>query len=587
MPSTENSHVALISVTEEDIRTYGWPLTDEILARALTEIALYEPRAIGLDIYRDMSVPPGQEELDNVFTENQTIVAAMKFGTDSETNIPPPPVLAGSNQTGFNDIVVDPGGIVRRGLLFVDDGEQVYYSFDLRAALLYLAHEGIFPEPDPDFPDYVKLGGITIRPFESHDGGYIGADDRGYQFLLDFKRDHRTFPSFPLHQLLSGEIPKNALAERVVLVGFDSHGVKDFFYTPHSRGLEYDQEVVGIALHAQIIDQLIRLSLEGDRITRTWDEITETLWILLWCLVGPALGYRIRSIWYFISMGLMILLVIGLVVYLSFLLGWWIPFVPPVLAGLSTAAIMTAYVSTVEKRQRAVLMQLFSKHVSPEVAENIWEQRHQFLEGGRPMSQKLTDTVLFLDLAGFTTVSEMMEPQQLISWLNTYMDAMAQAVMDHGGVVDEFLGDGLKADFGIPLPRTSEEEVARDARAAVNCALKMRDELERLNCPRKDQDLPTVNMRIGIYTGPVVAGSVGSSQRLQYTTLGDTVNIASRLEHVALDGKRPGADEPCRILVGETTWRYLGDAFEAVRVGEVALKGKRKKINVFRILAKR
>jgi adenylate cyclase len=202
------------------------------------------------------------------------------------------------------------------------------------------------------------------------------------------------------------------------------------------------------------------------------------------------------------------------------------------------------------------------------------------------MSQKLTDTVLFIDLAGFTTVSENMEPQQLIDWLNTYMDAMAQAVMDHGGVVDEFLGDGLKAVFGIPLPGTSEEEVARDARAAVHCALKMRDELDRLNRPRKEQDLPAVKMRIGIYTGPVVAGSVGSSQRLQYTTIGDTVNIASRLEHVNLDGTYPTTGEPCRILVGETTWGYLGDEFAGERIGEVELKGKRKKITVFRIVAK-
>jgi adenylate cyclase len=586
MPATENPYVSLISVTDEDIRTYRWPLTDEILARALTEISLYEPRVIGLDIYRDLSVLPGKEELDNVFTENQNIIASMKFGTDEEAGIPPPPVLAGSLRVGFNDVLVDPGGVVRRGILFLDDGEEAYYSFDLKAALLYLAHEGIYPEPDPAFPDFFKLGDTTIPPFQSNDGGYTGADDKGYQYLLDFKRDHRNIPSFTLHQLLSGEIPEGALAERVVLLGFDSQGVKDFFYTPHSRGLEYNQEVVGIALHAQFIDHLIRLGLEGGRITRTWNERTETLWILLWCLVGTALGYRIRSIWYFITMGLMILLVIGLAVYLSFLLGWWIPFVPPIAAGLSTAATMSAYLSAVEKKQRAVLMQLFSKHVSPEIAENIWEQRHQFLEGGRPMSQKLTDTVLFIDLAGFTTVSEMMEPQQLIDWLNTYMDAMAQAVTDHGGVIDEFLGDGLKADFGVPLPRTSEEEVARDARAAVNCALRMRDELERLNLPRKEQNLATVKMRIGIYTGPVVAGSVGSTQRLQYTTIGDTVNIASRLEHVALDGTHSVTGESCRILIGETTWRYLGDEFAAERIGEVELKGKKKKINVFRIVAK-
>jgi len=122
-----------------------------------------------------------------------------------------------------------------------------------------------------------------------------------------------------------------------------------------------------------------------------------------------------------------------------------------------------------------------------------------------------------------------MDPQALIDWLNTYHEAMAQLVMKHGGIVDEYSGDGLKADFGVPVPRTTEAEISQDAVNAVNCALAMKREIKRLNASWQERNLPTVNMRVGIFTGPVVAGSLGSTQRLKYTTIGNTVNIASRL----------------------------------------------------------
>ena len=205
-------------------------------------------------------------------------------------------------------------------------------------------------------------------------------------------------------------------------------------------------------------------------------------------------------------------------------------------------------------------MQLFSKHVSREVAEVIWKERDQFLDGGRPRSQKLISTVLFTDLEGFTALSEKMDPQALIDWLNTYHEAMAQLVMKHGGIVDEYAGDGLKADFGVPVPRTTEAEISQDAVNAVNCALAMKREIKRLNTLWHERNLPTVNMRVGIFTGPVVAGSLGSTQRLKYTTIGDTVNIASRLERLAKD--LAGYDfknSPCRILIGESNLRYLGN----------------------------
>jgi adenylate cyclase len=456
----------------------------------------------------------------------------------------------------------------------------------LRQALLYLKAEGIMPQPDPFNPDYLRLGKTTLRPFESNDGAYVGADAGGYQVLLDFKGFRAPLQSFSLTELLSGKVDPGVIKDRVVLVGVDTESVKDFFYTPYSRGAQV-QPISGLALHAQIISQLLRSALEGSKQIAVMSDTQEAAWTLLWGIMGGALGLWVRSPSRLLLSGVTGLVILGLSVYFAFLSGWWIPSVPPAMAWLGAAALVTAYMLSLEKKERALLMQLFSRHVAPEVAETIWKQRDQFLDGGRPRSQKLTATVLFTDLRGFTSVSEKMDPQALLDWLNIYMEAMAQMVMNHGGVVDNYIGDSIKADFGVPLPRTAEAAISQDAVAAVSCALAMERELKRLNTVWQQEKLPTVEMRIGIFTGPVVGGSLGSSQRLKYTTVGDTVNIASRLESFDKDLADPDlADSPCRILIGETTLQYLDHQFQTKRVGEAHLKGKDEKVTIYRVVGR-
>jgi class 3 adenylate cyclase len=251
---------------------------------------------------------------------------------------------------------------------------------------------------------------------------------------------------------------------------------------------------------------------------------------------------------------------------------------------ISTMTV-TAIEQAREKEQRGTLMQLFSKHVSSQVAEALWQQRDQFLDGGRPRSQKLIATVMFTDLQGFTTVSEKLEPQALMDFLNTYMELVARMVMEHGGVVDDYFGDGVKVNFGVPVPRTTEAEIRADATNAVNCALALEQEMRRLNAHMKERNLPTLRMRVGIYTGPVVAGSLGSADRMKYTTLGDTVNTASRLESFDKELYLPHLeDSPCRILIGESTLLNLNGEFETQRVGELTLKGKQEKIAAYCLL---
>ena len=573
------TRIILITVSEQDIQKLGrWPLTDATLADALHILTRAGPRAIGLDIFRDISVPPGQEALDAVLTGDKRIVAVMKFGVDG---VPPPAVLAGTEQIGFNDIILDSGGVVRRALLFLDDGKSVYYSFALRLALLYLQAQGITPQPDPVEPRFLRLGPTTIPPLGPDDGAYARADARGYQFLLDFRTDPKDFTRYSLTDLLSGKVNEKLFKDKVVLIGVSAQSVKDQFSTPRLLTFRGTAQTAGVVLHADAVSQILRYALGRDRPVKTPGKGVEASWIFLWSLAGGLIGLFARSPWRFSLLSLCGVLSAGGIAFVSFFQDWWIPAVPPVMVCLASASVTTAYVSSRERHERALLMQLFSKHVSKEVAETLWQQRDQFLDGGRPRSQKVTVTCLFSDLKGFTSLSEKMDPKELIEWLNTYMESMAQLVMAHSGIVDDYAGDGLKADFGIPIPRTKDEEVKQDAIRAVRCALAMERELGRLNALwQKDNFLP-VGMRVGIFTGPAVVGLLGGSERMKYTTIGDTINTASRLESYDKDLAR---DAVCRILIGESTLRYVADHFITEKVGEASLKGKSEKVAVYRVL---
>ncbi len=577
--------IVLIKVTEDDIRKQGrWPLSDATLAQVLATLVQYQPRAIGLDIYRDIPVPPGREELDAVLANNPQIVAVMKFGGWPSRGISPPSVLKDSDQFGFADIVVDPGGIVRRGLLFLDDGERILSSFALQLVLLYLQAEGIAPQPDSTNPEHIRLGQTTIRPFESNDGGYVDADSRGYQFLLDFRDAQKAFTAYTLSTVISGKIEPDRIKDQVVLIGVTAESVKDFFYVPINPGLRRDRHISGTELHAHIVSQLLRFGLKGDQPVSTVSDWWERCWILLWSLMGAMASIRVRSTWGFSILAIGGVAVLSLAVFLAFGKGLWIPFVPPAVAWLMSSSIIVAHMINQEKKQRGLLMQLFSRHVSKEIANAVWEEREEFLDGGRPRPQRLMATVLFTDLVGFTSVSEKLDPQMLMRWLNEYMEAMAEQVAKHGGIINKYIGDAIMAVFGVPLARKTEAEIGKDAANALNSALAMESKLIQLNSTWKERHLPTIGMRIGVFTGPLVAGSLGSAERLEYTVIGDTVNVASRLESFDKSSFDPDLKKnTCRILIGEATYRYIEGQFNTQRVGEVNLKGQERKTTIYSV----
>jgi adenylate cyclase len=302
--------------------------------------------------------------------------------------------------------------------------------------------------------------------------------------LLDFKCPYQ-FTRYSVGDALSGRIAPGDLRDKIVLMGINASSVSDERVTPVSRGHR------GIEVQALTVNQLLRQALEGDEPLRFWNDWLEDGWILLWSLMGGAIGYGVRSPWRFALLGVVCLLALAGIGAMAFSGGLWIPLVGPAVAYVPAAALVTSYVSYREKTDRGQLMQLFAKQVSPDIAQALWEQRDAFLAGQRPRSQKLIATVLFSDLEGFSATSEKLEPTQLMDWLNEYMDAMAAAIMSHQGVVEKYIGDAIMAVFGVPLARGSQEAISHDARNAVACALTMRTKMEHLNVRWRERGLPS------------------------------------------------------------------------------------------------
>ena len=577
--------VVLVTGTEADIEALGeWPMSDQTINRLFERLTAAGARAIGLDIYRDMPVPPGSAELRETLLGNDRIIVVKKFGSKESPGVKPPAYLEGTDRVGFTDTVVDSGGIVRRGLLFLDDDSGVSYGLGIRLAILYLADEGIWPQAGEPDPSHIRFGEVTIPPFEADDGPYIKADAGGYQLLLSYSEGVDAFPVVGLTELLDGKVSEAVFQDKIVIIGVAAESVKDSFFTPFSNVMQQHEGIAGAMVHAYLASQLVRAGLDGEQPLKTVPEPYELSWILLWAMLGSAAGLFVRAF-----MRLFLLTVAGVaaiiaISWMAFLSGWWLSMIAAVASWLLATGLVTAYMSSYERFQRRLLMQLFSKHVSSDVADEIWKNREEYFSLGRLRSQKLTVTVLFTDIEHFTTISEKLGPEALMEWLNNYMELMANMVIRHGGVVDDYHGDAIKADFGVPIARNTEDEIRQDAINAVTCALGMKAELENYNRQSLEQGLPLLRMRVGVATGSVVAGCLGSSQRMKYTTIGDTINTAARLETLDKESfDTDGESSNCRILLAESTMKYIQDTWQAEPAGSVVLRGKTKSVRVFRI----
>jgi len=581
--ATPSERLLVVEITEADIREQGhWPISDDTLARAIEALLAAGARGVGLDLYRDLPVAPGVERLDALLRRDPRIVTVKKFGALDADGIAGPPALADTGRACFNDLVVDRDGLVRRGLLYVDDGTgPPETSFAARLALQLLVAEGVRVGPEPD-TGWLMLGETAVPPLESSDGGYAGVDAAGYQILLDHRRASEHLAVVSLGRVLAGAVPPESVRDRIVLVGSNARSLPDLFALPGRA------EVPGVHVHALVVDQLLRVGLGEQALTRPVGDALEVLLVVAMACLGAGLAVRVGG---GPGAGLGTLLLaaalggIGLYELARALLArdLWLPVAAPLLAGWGALGLATALVSALERADRAALMRIFTTRVSPGVAEDLWRQRESFLADGRIRPRRLRVTVMYIDMRGYSRRADELDPESLMHWSNAFMDTMARIVEEHGGIVDDYFGDGIKANFGVPVPRTDECEVAADARAAVRAALAMRAALVDLNERLRAEGQPAISMKIGIDSGPAVAAELGSAGRLKYTVVGAVAVTAQRLEAthaVAHDYET----EPCRILLGASTRALCGDEVASRPVGPIRLKGSAEPVQVHRVL---
>ncbi|MGA7934777.1 MAG: adenylate/guanylate cyclase domain-containing protein [Kovacikia sp.] len=586
-PEPPDSRIVVVGISDQDIKNLGrWPVEDTRLAELLERIKQQQPRAIGLDLYRDFPIEPGYQKLVKVFETTPNLIGIeRKGGANADIPIAPPPALAKQGQVSSNDILTDGDGKIRRGFLYWTSQEDntAIEGLGLKLALIYLQAKGINPKPAATNPDYLQVGRGVFPIFESGDGGYIRADAAGYQILLNFRGPSNSFQTVSMTDILEGRVSPNLLRDRLVFIGPIAESLKDLFLTPYSSAsLTSPDKTAGVEIQATIASQVLSAALEGRPGIQVWSDPLEYAWIVLWAFVGALLGWWLRTLRWAIA-GMIAVegsLLVGC--YLAFLGGWWIPTVPPALALATAAIVLTGYIANQEREDRQIIMHLFGRHVNPKIAEEIWRDRHRLLNAGRLTGRKMTATVLFTDLKDFSGITERTDPEILMSWLNEYMEAMSQIVLAEGGIVDKFIGDSIMAVFGVPLARTAPEEIAEDAQTAVRCAVKMAATLEALNFKWQSQGRPTTSMRVGISTGMVVTGSLGGEQRLDYTTIGDSVNVASRLE--SYDKSLEGGI--CRILISEDTYTRIQNHFPTKFIGMVQLRGLENPTKIYQVLTK-
>lgn len=326
----QDPRVIIVAIDEQDITQFGHPISDQVLTQAIQNIQAQNPRVIGLDIYRDLPIEPGNPNLVRLFQSTPNLFGIEKVVGD---RVAPPPALKQRNQVGFVDQIEDADGKIRRALLSVAVENKTHYGLAVKLALPYLMAEGVTLKALDAEGRRFELGKAIFERFESQDGGYVNAQTgQTYQALLNYRGTEANFLTVPLRQVLNHQIPAELFRDRIVLIGYTAESINDLFRTPYNGGwFNSVQPINGVILHANIVSHIISAALDGRPLIRAWPEILEGAWILLWSGVGAVIGWSLRSPF---KLAISMMLVSGGLIggsFLAFLTGWWIPVVPALL----------------------------------------------------------------------------------------------------------------------------------------------------------------------------------------------------------------------------------------------------------------
>jgi diguanylate cyclase (GGDEF)-like protein/PAS domain S-box-containing protein len=375
--------ITIVAIDEDSLRQVGsWPIPDRVIAQLLEKIRQQQPRAIGLDIYRDFPVQPGYDELVKAYKLIPNLIGIQLLGQQKNTSVLPPPVLSQLGQVGFNNVLYDSDGKVRRSLLYWHLDQQIHESFALKLALLYLKSAGITPQKAANNPEYLQLGKAVFTRFQNGDGAYVGVDARGYQILANFPQSiceplsskSCSYRYVSLQDVLADRVPGKLFANRIVLIGSTAPSLQDFVLIPYSsRLMGTAKPVAGIELQAYFINELITAALEGKPLLKVWNKLLEYLWIFTWSYLGSFTRWQIRHPASSVINILFASLLLILSAYYAFIFGWWIPVIPPLLTFTCSTIWITSHIAYTQeemKRSKEFLHEVFNTIPDPIFVKN-------------------------------------------------------------------------------------------------------------------------------------------------------------------------------------------------------------------------
>lgn len=528
---------------------------DAILAQTIKRLSA--PLVLGYFFYDSKSsyIPPrpADEVLDKgvcpiVLTREEAGDKRLIEKAGLETNIPV--VQDATPFSGSFNVETDPDGAVRwMPLVFRYEG-RIFPSLALQMLAVAVPDAPLIVKLDAGGVEDIRLGPVSIP-----------TNNRG-ELLLNFYGPGYTFPHYSASALLHDEVPANCLENRLVVIGNTTMGLHDLRPTP------FDQVFPGVELHCTVMDNV----LKEDFLSRSRRSV------LLWdfgALAGLAVIFLILQSFLhgaLLAGAVAILLAgyIGFTHYAFLVPGIWLNHMYPAMNLVVGYLGTSVHKYLAEEREKNKIRRTLGLYVHGSVMEEMLEHPERLKLGG----EKRELSVLFSDIRGFTSLSEKYSPEELVPQLNDYLTRMTQVVFDHHGTLDKYIGDAIMAIFGAPLPQ--EDHPHR----ACGTALDMVRTLDVLRSTWAEKGLPVLDIGIGINTGTMMVGNMGSDRRFDYTVIGDNVNLASRLESLT---KMYGAT----ILVSDSTWNQVSRDFVGRELDVVRVKGKLHSVTVFEVLGRK
>ena len=334
-----DQRIVIVAITEEDIQAQNqWPLSDQVFATLLKRLQKNNPAVIGLDIYRDIPHTPGTQALAKQLQQSN-VIAVDKLGFEGEGDVPAPPDFP-EDRVGFTDFVIDADGTVRRHFMFAALGDTELYSFSLRLAQQFLAQKGLKTQAEPNA---IALGDKRIAPISPNTGGYHNIGTEGYQALIRYRAMPEVAQQLSLKQVLSGDYDPDEITGKIVIIGTTAASQQDIFQTPFSATADGDLRTPGVAIHAQLTNQLLSTALDGRSPLSTWPQWAELSYAALWGLCGGLIVWQFSHPRMIAGFALMSIASISATAGLLFVNGVWIPVALPLSTLIGTGASLVVY----------------------------------------------------------------------------------------------------------------------------------------------------------------------------------------------------------------------------------------------------